>query len=237
MKKRISQISPYYLVLLAGLIVAGLPQAAQAQGSLSTAANAAVQITEARKANAALMRQYTWNSRTEIIDQGQVKDTRIELVNYAPDGQLQRSLLNDQSAPLPRGFLRRAIAEDKKKQMEEYLKGLQGLLEQYTLPTTGKILDFMMSAKISGPDASDLLSMTGNNVVLPGDSLTIWTDLRTRHTRRIQVNTIFQGDPVQLTATFNTLPSGLNYVAYAEATVPAKQLSVQVQNFDYHRPN
>jgi hypothetical protein len=225
------------LAFLAGLIALGLPHAAQAQSALSTDANMAVQITDARKANAALMRQYIWNSRTEIIDKGEVKDTRIELVNYAPDGQLQRSLLNDQSAPMPRGFLRRAVAEDEKKKMEEYLTGLRGLLEQYTLPTTGKILDFMMSARTMGPDASGLLHMTGNNVVSPGDRLTVWTDARTRHTSRIQVNTTFQGDSVQLTATFNTLPSGLNYVAYSEASVPNKQLSVQIQNFDYTRPN
>ena len=72
-----------------------LPQVAQAQTALSSDANAAVQITEARKANDTLMRQYTWNSRTEIIENGQVKDIRIELNNYAPDGTLQRSLLND----------------------------------------------------------------------------------------------------------------------------------------------
>ena len=224
------------IILMACLISVGLSQPAGAQDT-SIYANEAVQITKARKANAALMRQYTWNSRTEIIDNGNVKDIRIELVNYAPNGQLTRTLLNDQSASLPRGFLRRAIAKNKKKEMEGYLKGLQGLLEQYTLPTAGKVLDFMMSAKIGGPDAGGLLSMTGNNVVLPGDSLTIWVDPSTRHTRKIQVNTTFQGNPVQLTATFNTLPSGLNYVAYAEATVPAKQLSVQVQNFDYRRPN
>jgi len=47
----------------------------------------------------------------------------------------------------------------------------------------------------------------------------------------------FQGDPVSLTATFKTLPTGLNHVAYAEVTVPAKQLSVQVQNLDYNRSN
>ncbi|MGD1074757.1 MAG: hypothetical protein ABR903_01560 [Thermodesulfovibrionales bacterium] len=225
------------LTILGGLIVVGLPQAVHSQSALSADANAAVQIAEARKANAALMRQYTWNSRTEIIDQGQVKDTRIELVNCAPDGQLQRSLLNDQSAPMPRGFLRRDIAEKKKKELEQYLTGLRGLLEQYTLPTTGKILDFMMSARTMGPDANGSLQMTGQNVVMPGDSLTMWIDARTRHPRRIQVNTTFQGDPVELTATFNTLPSGLNYVAYSEAMVLAKQLSVQMQNFDYTRPN
>jgi hypothetical protein len=224
------------IIFVAGLSAVGLPQPARGEDA-SIYANAAVRITEARKANAALMRQYTWNSRTEILDQGEVKDIRIELVNYAPDGQLTRSLLNDQSAPLPRGFLRRAIAENKKQEMEEYLKGLQGLLEQYTLPTTGKILDFMMSGKLSGPDAGGLLSMTGSNVVIPGDSLTIWTDLHTRHTRKIQVSTFYQENLVQLTATFNTIASGLNYVAYAEAVVPAKQLTVQVQNFNYSRPN
>lgn len=40
-----------------------------------------------------------------------------------------------------------------------------------------------------------------------------------------------------LRATFKTLPSELNHVAYAEVTVPAKQQSVQVQNFDYNCNN
>jgi hypothetical protein len=223
------------IVVVASLFALGLAHAAQAQSALSADANKAVQITEARQANAALMHQYTWNSRTEIIDQGQVKDTRIDLVNYTPFGQLQRTLLNDQSAPLPFGFLRRAIAEHERQKMEQYLTGLRGLIEQYTLPTTGKILDFMTGAKTVGPDAQGLLQMRGSNVVQPGDSLTIWVNAYTRHVARIQVNTTYQGDPVQIDATFDRLASGLNYMAYAEATVPSKQLSVQVQNFNYTR--
>jgi hypothetical protein len=223
--------------LLITLVCLVCPPAVLAQSALSTDANRAVQITEARQANAALMHHYTWTSRTEIIDQGQVKDTRLEVVHYDPFGNLQRSLLNDESAPLPRGFLRRAVAEDERQKLEQYLTGLRGLLDQYTLPTTGKILDFMMTSKPMGPDASGLFSLTGSNVVFPGDSLTIWVNALTRHVARIQVNSTFQGDPVQLNATFMTLPSGLNYMAYAEATVPNKQLSVQVQNFNYTRPN
>jgi len=45
----------------------------------------------------------------------------------------------------------------------------------------------------------------------------------------------FQGDPVAVTTTFKTLPSGLNHVAYAEVPVPARQLSGQVENVDYNR--
>jgi hypothetical protein len=77
--------------------------------------------------------------------------------------------------------------------------------------------------------------MTGHSVVVPGDTFSVWTDAATRQTRRVQVSTVFQGDAVNVTATFNTLPSRLTYMAYAEATVPSKQLSVQVQNFNYNR--
>ncbi len=213
------------------------PQTIPAQTPQAAPTNMAVRVTEARQANAALMRQYSWTSRTDVIDQGQVKDVRLDAVNYGPDGQLQRSVMNDQSAPLPFGFLRRRIAEHEREKVEGYLTGLRGLLEQYTLPTAGKVQDFMSKATASGPDASGLFEMTGSNVVFPGDTFSLWVDPRTRHVRKVQVSTTFQGDPVNLTATFKTLASGLNHVAYAEVAVPAKQLSVQVQNFDYNRNN
>jgi hypothetical protein len=225
------------ILLLTGLATLALAPAAQAQTALSSDANMAVQITEARKANDTLMHQYTWNSRTELIENGQIKDTRLELCNYLPDGQLQRSLLNDTGASLPRGFLRRAIAEDERKKLEEFLTGLRSFLDQYTLPSTGKILDFMTSATTIGPDANGLVEMTGHNVVTPGDTLSIWTNARTRKTQRVLVNGFYKGDIVTLTGTFNTLASGLNYMAFAEVTVPAKNMTLQVQNFDYQRPN
>ncbi len=223
-------------VLIALLVVLCWCQVAPAQTAAGANAGMAAQITKARTANAALMKQYSWNSRLEVLDQGAVKDLRIELVNYGPTGQLQRNLLNDQSAPLPFGFLRRKIAEDERAKVEEYLVGLRSLLEQYTLPSEGKILAFMNQAATSGPDANGLFEMTGQNVVYPGDAFSVWTDLRARP-KRMQVTTIFQGDQVDLTAIFKTLKSGLNYMSWGEVIVPAKQMSVQVQNFDYNRGN
>jgi len=95
----------------------------------------------------------------------------------------------------------------------------------------------MSRATATGPDAAGLFEVTSHNVVYPADTFSIWLNPLTRHPQKIQVSTAFQGNPVDLTATFKTLPSGLNHVAYAEVTVPAKQLSVQVQNFDYNRNN
>lgn len=226
----------FMAVIAAGWACVGLTQM-----NPQASANRAMQIAQARQANAALMHQYLWSSRVEILKDGQVKDMRIEQVSYDPNGQLQHTIVNDQGAskfylPTPIGFLRRAIAENEKEEMEQYLTGLKGMLEQYTLPTAGKILDFIMSAKPSGPDANGLFQMSGNNVVMPGDNLTLWVNPWTQHVRRMTVNTNFQGGAVQLDATFATLPvTALNYVSLAEATVPGKQLSVQVQNYNYTR--
>src|SRR5262245_31292894 len=95
------------LVVLAAAIAASLPQILTAQDNVATT----VDIANARQANARLMQDYTWNSRTELLEAGKVADMRLQLVRYGPDGQLQRSLLNETGAPLPRGFLRRDIAE------------------------------------------------------------------------------------------------------------------------------
>jgi hypothetical protein len=215
------------------------PSAAQMPATpgdaLKAQANMAVRIMEARKANAALLRQYTWESRTELIVKGEVKDIRLDQVHYRPDGTLERIVLNNQGAPMPRGFLRKSIAANKRKEMEEYMTGLRGLLDQYTLPTTGKILDFISQATLSGPDANGWMKMTGSSVVVPGDRLTIWVDPTTRQTRQVQVNTMYQGDPVELNATFRTIENGPTYPAFGEVDIPAKQLSVQVQNFNYVR--
>ena len=200
-----------------------------------------MQIAHARQANAALMHHYTWTARTEIIVNGEIKDTRIEQVSYGPTGQLQRNLVNDQKAqgfylPTPIGFLRRAIAANEREELEKFLHGLKGMLEQYTLPTTGKIYDFISTATPSGPDANGLFQLAGSNIVQPGDNLTIWVNAWTQHPTRIRVSTNFQGSAVQLDATFATLPmTNLNYAAYGEATVPDKQLSVQTQNYNYAR--
>lgn len=224
--------SPLTIALLllagAGLTAAQVPNA-----------DVAMKIVDGRKANARLMHQFTWNCRTELMDGGKVGDIRIELVNYGPDGTLQRSLLNEQGAHMPIGFLRKAVAENKKQQTEKYLAGLRSLLDQYTLPTAGKVIGFMASASLEftqAPDGSTLLQMSGTDVVMPGDTLSMWVDASTHAMRKVQITTTFEGDPTNVTATFKTLSaSGLTFMSMAEVAVPAKHMTLQVQNYDYQQ--
>jgi hypothetical protein len=222
-------------VRIVGAVLAFLvASAAQAQGNVAQSAAQTVQVEQSRAANAALLKQYTWNERIDFLVNGQEKDLRIDLVNVGPDGKLQRTVLNDESSPLPRGFFRRKIAEGKKKDVQEYIQGLSALLHKYTLPTPGAVMNFLDTAT-TVPVGPGQLMVSGQNVVQPGDSLTIYLDSATKRTQRVVVSTAFQGNPVNLTATFATLPSGLNYPAYAEVVVPAKGYDVKVQNFNYQQ--
>jgi len=223
---------PLRIIAVAALTLHAV--AASAQGNVAQSAAQTVQVMQSRAQNAALLKQYTWNERIDFLVNGQQKDLRIDLVNIGPDGKLQRTTLNDESSPLPRGFFRRKIAEGKKKDVQEYIQGLGELLHKYTLPTPGAVLNFL-DAGTTVPSGPGQLTLSGQNVVQPGDSLTIYIDAATKKTQRVVVNTTFQGNPVNLTATFATLASGLNYPAYAEVVVPAKGYDVRVQNFNYQQ--
>ncbi len=205
-----------------------------AQGNVGQAAAQTVQVVQSRAQNAALMKQYTWNERIDFLVNGQQKDLRIDIVNFGPDGKMQRTVLNDQSAPLPGGFFRKKIAEDERKDVEKYIKGLTELLHKYTLPTPGAVMNFL-DAATTMPAGPGQVMVSGQNVVQPGDSLTIYLNAATKRTERIVVSTAFDGNPVNLTATFGNLPSGLNYPAYLEVLVPAKGYDIQVQNFNYQQ--
>jgi hypothetical protein len=206
----------------------------QAQVANEGLANA---IIAARQKNATLTKQYSWNCRTELEENGSVKDTRIDTVLYGPDGQPQHTLLTDQGNPLPRGFLRKRVAEQEKQKMEDYLKGLRTFLHQYTMPTAGKVIDFIGKTPITAPGADGVLQLSGGSVVVPGDTVSISIYAPTKETRRMTIMTFYRGDEVTVTATFKTLASGLNYPAYIQMNVADKNLTILIQNYDYVNQN
>ncbi len=219
--------------IVAGLLACAFSISAQQPSN----AGLAMKIAQARKTNSGLMHQYTWECRTVFIMDGETKDTRIDQEQYGPDGQLQKTELNNDSTSHPRGFLRRRIAEDKKKDLEKYLGGLKKILDQYTLPTAGKMVDFLSGANVQfvqSPEGAPLLMMAGNNVIQPGDNLSVWADPTSYAFRKMQISTTDQdGNPVNVTATFKTIPPGLTFMSMAEVDLPAKNITLQVHNYDY----
>jgi len=221
------------LAALAVLTAAAPGQDAANQALRAEIAN---KVTAARQANAAAMQQYTWDQRTEVLEDGVVKDTRVELVNWV-NGQYQKSLVSNEGPSLPRFGIRKRIAEAKQKEMQEYMSGLKAQLEQYTIGTSPQLLAFFNKAQVSGPDATGLLALSGGSVVSPGDSMTLWVNSTTHKAAKAFIATTYQGSPVTMNATFNVLATGLSYMNFADIQIPAKTMEIQVSNFNYNRNN
>jgi hypothetical protein len=228
--------------ILVGALAASTSVLVVAFASAQDAANQglragiAEKVTAARQTNATAMQQYTWDQRTEMLEDGTVKDTRVEMVNWV-NGQYQKSLVSNEGPSLPRFGIRKRVAEAKQKEIQEYLSGLKAQLEQYTMGTSPQLLAFFNKAQVSGPDASGLIALSGGSVVSPGDSMTLWVSATTHKAVKAFIATSYQGSPVTMNATFNTLSTGLSYMNYADIQIPAKPMEVQVSNFNYNRNN
>lgn len=198
--------------------------------------NLANGILAARKKEATLLAFYNWNCRTEITQNGTLQDLRLDLVTCNPDGSLQRTLLNDQQGQLPNGFFRKMIAENQRKQVEKYVTDLRGLVDQYTLPSAGAVINFLASASvqpITTPSGQTMLQVVGSSVVIPGDSFIMTVDGRTLAPTSLQITTTYNGDPVTLTASFKAMRAGPNHLQFATVELPAKNVTVTIHNYDY----
>lgn len=198
--------------------------------------NLASSIMAARAKSDGMLRQYNWNTRTDITKAGTVQETKIEQVSIGPSGQLQAVVLNDTKAPLPFGFLRKITAENERKELDKYLQGLHQLVGSYTLSGPGAMSSFISNASITAgtsPEGTAVLTTTGSSVIVPGDTVSFTFNGTSYAARRIEVTTTFNGDAVTITTTFRTLPNGLTHPQYTTANVASKQLVVQIHNYDY----
>jgi hypothetical protein len=218
-------VAGFTAILLPVLLIAQIPNESLINGILA-----------ARKAEAALLQKYNWNSRIEVLQDGKTEDIRIDVVTVGPTGQINRAVLNDQPGKLPDGFLRKAAAQKQREELETTINEIGKLVEQYMLPTSGKVVAFLASAKVqpvTTPDGKTLLQVSGSDVVSAGDTFAMSVDGRTLLPTGVQISTLYKGDKVTVTATFQAMKAGPNHMQYATVTVPAKKITVNIQNFDF----
>ena len=194
----------------------------------------ATEINEGRMNNAAQMRNYSWNTRTEIKMDGEVKSSKVELIRFTPDGELQKAVVSDSAAGAkkPRG-VRGKVAANKKKGMQEWGAELGQLLQQYSLPTSGSILDFLDQATVQR--TGNMVNLVGRNVIQQDDYMAILVDASTKQLKIITVKTSLDGDAVDVQITSENLDDGLSYTARQVVKVPAKKVELTIENYDFRR--
>ena len=194
----------------------------------------ATQIAEGRKQNQMMLREYTSNTRTEVKIDGEVKSVKVDLVRFTPEGELQKTKISDSAdgQKKPRG-VKGKVASKKIKGMQEWASELTQLLQKYSLPTAGSLLDFMDKATVER--TGQLATVVASDVVQQGDKMTVLVDSGSRQLKMIQVSTSLDGDSVDVEILNESLENGPSYTARQIVKVPAQKVELTVENFNFQR--
>jgi len=214
--------------LVVALLAATGPLAAQNPN----AGQMAEQYAQNAKANAELTRQYTWQMRVALTYKDDAKPPQLYQMNWSPDGTLQKTLISAPPEEKKRHGIRKHIAENEIADFKKWLGDLTDLVKKYMAPTPGQMMDFYSKATIT-PAPNGQAAAIESGFLQPGDKVTYYLDPATHQPTRYSFRTTLQGDTVNAKVDYGKVAGGPQYASQITVLVPAKEVTMVVQNFNY----
>src|SRR6186713_249286 len=121
------------IALVAVASVAGPPiQAQDLQQKLAAAKQAAA-------LNQKALRSYSWLEKTELRLKGELKNTKVDMCKYGPDGSVQKTpVVEPAPAEKKRGLTGKIVAK-KTGEMKDELEAAVALVQRYVPPSPDKM--------------------------------------------------------------------------------------------------
>ena len=164
---------------------------------------------EAAARNQQALRSYSWLEKTELSLKGEVKNTKVDMCKYGPDGKVQKTPVVEPEPPEKQRGLKGKIVAKKTGEMKEELEAAVALVQQY-VPPSPDLMQVVMNAGTAsisqaGPGAA---SLKFPGYVKKGDALTLTFDSTVKSLRQIEVNTWLDEpeNAVNLKVTMQSMP-------------------------------
>lgn len=178
------------------------------------------------------LKSYNWKSQTQIAVAGEVKSTLVQQITWTPSGEQQKLELSrsnaDQKKPIVP--MRRLLAKRKATKSKEWFQGLQDQLGKYH-----KMPD--LTGKLSTELVNGQAAVSAQDVVQPGDKLTVFVDPKTRQPVQGEVQTQYDDSDVKIHLNFSQIEPGLSAVTKTVCEVPDHEVTITVVNSDYSKKN
>jgi hypothetical protein len=214
--------------------------------SIATAQDTNVQdrVAELKLAaafNKQALASYTWQEQQTISIKGEVKKQNLYQVQYGPDGTPQKTALDpqEQSSGGRQFGLKARIKKEKKEEYEDYGKQIASLAQSYAKPDPDKIQQAYQQGNILvGPTGMpNEARLVIHNYLKQGDSVTFVLNRAQKAVQNIQVSSYLDDpqDAVTISAQFAQLPDGTNHVSSMVVNGVSKQLTINIQNSNYHK--
>jgi len=202
---------------------------AQAPEGLQSVAE---KILQNRQRNRQALKPYSWNQRTEVLKDGEVMSTKLELVRYDSNGYEQRSTLTKQK-PKQKKRIAGRVQKKKMGEMKAWGENVKSLLMKYSLPDVASLNNFLGKSSINPTDEPGQTMLNSNNVIQPGDRMTMYINERDKKVQKTRVFTNYEKDSVFVEIIHGQLPEGINYIKEMKLDIGTKEIQLIVENFNY----
>lgn len=198
-------------------------------------------IGQRLKQNAEALKQYTYKRRVEVSMKGKSRGARVDQVSYV-DGRMETVPLQNpgQSSGSGRGgglrgMMKKKKMGQKKEGMKEDVERLTALFQRYMSPGDDSMRSLLEKAVISrtGPEANADIKVVATGVVSPSDSFTLLWNVANRRPAQIDIRSDLDGKPVRFTVAYASLPGGHFYPEHTLISVPNRELTIAIDQFDY----
>jgi hypothetical protein len=202
-------------------------------------------LKQSLQASQAGLRKYEWIETTTISLKGEEKSRRQQRCHYGDDGAVQKIPIAGDAPPQADqrrgrrgGRLKERVVENKKEELQDYMKEAVTLIHQYVPPKPADIDRAKQAGKlVIRPGQAGHARVEFADYLKPGDTLGIEVDSSANRLAGVDVASYLAKpeDAVTLGVRFGTLVDGTSYAAETTLDAKAKHLRVVVTNSG-HRP-
>jgi hypothetical protein len=220
-------------VVCAIALVSAIPLIAQ-NGELQQKLAAVKQSVAENKQR---LQKYQWTETMQLTLKGDAKPASVNLCQYGPGGQVQKTPISAPPPPPSGGRLKQKIIANKKAEMQDYMGDVKNLLALYVPPDPQKMQQAYGAGKAFLNPAPGRVNLIFKDYALPGDQMTLAFDTTAKKVVSLSVETYLgeSKDAVTLHVQMASLPDGTNYVSQTVLNATAKQLVVTTTNSSYQK--
>jgi hypothetical protein len=234
----LSRLAPIAITttLSASMLLTAVPRAA---GQNPQVQEKLADIKQASAANKQALAHYSWQEQETISLKGEIKDTKLYEVQMGPDGQQQKTELNNEQAQQGgrEGRLKKHVVEKKTEEYQQYGQDIAALAKQYAPPDPQRLQAAFSEGNVSAQSGGEpgTVNLVIKNYVKPNDSMTIGFNRAQKAIETVHVASYLNdpSDEVTISAQFAQIPGGPNHVASTLVNGVSKQLTVATQNSNY----
>jgi hypothetical protein len=192
---------------------------------------------DAQAENQKRLGKYRWHTSVVLTVKGKLWANSSFQSRYDQAGKLVLTQVGGGEVDPNLGLqpVKRAMRQAQKERIDSFVVALIQQVRNYTEIDPAKA-EAAMSRATREPGTGEMQGthrLNVHGVVIPEDQVTIWVDAKTGIQRRMEVESIADGQKFKSTWTFAQLPNGIWYPAKRLDDVPGKQLQLTSVNSSF----